>query len=172
MTSKIWTQILVELNQKLHSQKRKIILFINNASCHKLKEGTQLQNTKIAFLLPIMTSLIQSLDQGIICSFKAHYHQFIIRKHLAAIDQNILAKAFSKTVDILQALHMVMSAWNLVTAQTILNCFRKAKFTLQSDEIDVQESEVIQEDQVSPNAKDLGISAKEFTELISCDQEL
>uniref|UniRef100_A0A914WT09 HTH CENPB-type domain-containing protein n=1 Tax=Plectus sambesii TaxID=2011161 RepID=A0A914WT09_9BILA len=172
MTSEIWTQILVELNQKLHSQKRKIILFIDNACCHKLKEGTRLQCINIVYLPPNATSLIQPLDQGIIHSFKAHYRHLIIRKQLAAIEQDISAKDFSKTVDVLQALHMVKSAWNLVTPQTISNCFRKAKFTSQSDEIDVQESEVVQEDQGSPNAEDLGISAEEFTELINCDQEL
>uniref|UniRef100_A0A914VF84 HTH CENPB-type domain-containing protein n=1 Tax=Plectus sambesii TaxID=2011161 RepID=A0A914VF84_9BILA len=136
MMSEIWTQLLVELNQKLHSQKRKIILFIDNATCHKLKEETRLQRINIVYFPPNTISLIQLLDQGTIRSFMAHYHHLIIRKQIAAIEQDISAKDFLKTVDV------------------------------------SQESEVTDDNQTNPNAEDLGVCAEDFTELVSCDQEL
>jgi hypothetical protein len=134
MTSTIWTTILKDFNRKLQTEKRKIILFCDNAACHKVQHEVELPNIKIAFLPPNTTSIIQPLDQGIIRCCKVYYRQAISRCQLSFLDKGEPQEAFSKHVDILRSMRMLKHAWWLVTPTTIQNCFRKAGFVCQDEE--------------------------------------
>ncbi|CAD7088329.1 unnamed protein product [Hermetia illucens] len=69
-----------------------------------------------------MTSVIQSMDQGIIKNFKHYYRRLLV--------ENILTGAYMDknnkiTIDILQASRICnSSAWDMVTQKTIANCFK------------------------------------------------
>ncbi|CAE1257189.1 unnamed protein product [Acanthosepion pharaonis] len=87
MTSQLFTDDMKTLDRKMIAQKsKKIILFLDNATCHNLLPGTNLSNIKLSFMPPNTTSLIQPLDQGIIRSFKAYYRRELVRMQIAAID--------------------------------------------------------------------------------------
>ena len=77
MTSWIWSDILKKFDRELGS--RKIILFADNAACHKLVD-VELKNIQIVFMTPNTTSLIQPLDQGIIRTAKVYYRTQVMRK--------------------------------------------------------------------------------------------
>lgn len=62
MTSTIWNEIIRELDEKFKKRGQKILLLIDNASCHKLDFSPE--SIKIIFLPPCTTSIIQPLDQG------------------------------------------------------------------------------------------------------------
>lgn len=143
MTSFIWTDIMKELDLKFRKDGKKIILFVDNASCHKLVDDIVLANIKIVFLPPNTTSIIQPLDQGIIRSFKSFYRKMIISKQILHLECGLSLKDFSKKVDILGALNMVKTAWTNVTAETIRNCFRKAGFITGQETDSVEETDVI-----------------------------
>lgn len=70
MNRNTWVTILMELDSKMQKKNRNIILFADNAACHKLPEDCKLSNVKLVFLPANTTSLIQPLDQGIIRTFK------------------------------------------------------------------------------------------------------
>lgn len=160
MTSWIWSDILKKFDRELGN--RKVILFADNAACHKIEVA--LKNIKIVFMPPNTTSLIQPLDQGIIRTAKVHYRTQVMRKMLRALDEGISTVEYSKSIDILKAMHMLKRAWFLVSSSTVENCFRKAGF-LGGDSSD----EVLE----SLNASEFGefIQEAEFNTFIDCDQE-
>ncbi|XP_050324434.1 tigger transposable element-derived protein 4-like [Bactrocera neohumeralis] len=123
MTSCIWREIIKEFDDKLAAKNKKILLLIDNASCHKLDFTPK--SIEIVFLPPCTTSLIQPLDQGIIQSLKSHYRKCLVREHILAAEGGFMAN-FLKSVNILRVLDIVRRTWWLVTLQTIRNCFKKA----------------------------------------------
>ncbi|XP_017472800.1 PREDICTED: tigger transposable element-derived protein 6-like [Rhagoletis zephyria] len=162
MTIDLWNQILISLDREIEKKKdRKIILFADNAACHKTT--CELRNIKIEFLPPNTTALIQPLDQGIIHAFKCQYRNILVQKQLAAIEREFTVKEYLKSISILDALYYIKRSWWLVTPQTIQNCFQKAGFDVanEADQDEEGETEVTFLDQV-PN----------FTEYVHCDDEL
>lgn len=123
MTNTIWNEILSLMDTEMVKEKKKILLFIDNASCHKVTKS--LTNIKIEFLPPNTTALIQPLDQGIIHAFKYQYRQILVKKQLCAIEKGKTVPEYIKALSILDALHYVKRAWWLVKPETIANCFKK-----------------------------------------------
>jgi hypothetical protein len=84
---------------------------------------------ELVFLPPNTTSLLQPCDQGIIQNFKTWYRQSVISKlllHIAEGDKT----AASFSINVLDALYMMRTAWGAVTSETIANCFRHAGFVV------------------------------------------
>ena len=102
------SQILAEILNFDRETNRKIILFADNAACHKV-EG-QLNNIKLEFIPPNTTSLIQPLDQGIIHTMKVHYRTQVMRKMLQVIEEGCSIIDYAKSIDVLVALHMLKQA--------------------------------------------------------------
>ena len=65
-----------QVDQKHRGQR--VLLLLDNCSSHKI-EGLNLINVDVQFLPPNTTSKIQSMDSGIIMSFKKHYRYYHIR---------------------------------------------------------------------------------------------
>jgi hypothetical protein len=70
MTSSIFEDWLHWIDQKFHSEKRKIILFVDNCLAHPSITMKELCAFKVAFLSPNTTTKLQPLDQGVIKKFK------------------------------------------------------------------------------------------------------
>ncbi|GBN75498.1 Tigger transposable element-derived protein 4 [Araneus ventricosus] len=83
MATEIMSDWLVELDNKMKKQKRKIILFMYNATSHT--DYLKLKNNNLVFLPPNTTSMLQPHDQGIIRSFKAGYRELLLRHVLSQI---------------------------------------------------------------------------------------
>lgn len=79
MTCDIMKEWLQEFDHRMGVQKRKIILFLDNAASHP--RDLKLENIEIIFLPPNTTSVSQPLDQGIIKCFKSYYRTAIL-KHI------------------------------------------------------------------------------------------
>uniref|UniRef100_A0A914W267 DDE-1 domain-containing protein n=1 Tax=Plectus sambesii TaxID=2011161 RepID=A0A914W267_9BILA len=62
MTGALWMKIIKDFDCATVKQNRKVLLFADNATCHKLDEGVVLKNVNIQFLPPNPTSIIQPLD--------------------------------------------------------------------------------------------------------------
>ena len=79
-------------------------------------------NVQVVFLPPNTTSVLQPTGQGVIRSLKVHYRGRVVRQLCRALDKT---KTLPK-ISILQAMKILVSSWEAVSAQTIVNCFRKA----------------------------------------------
>lgn len=127
MTGELMAEWLMRFDGKMIREKRKILLFLDNACSHP--RDIQLQNIKLIFLPPNCTSVVQPLDQGIIKSFKGFYRTFIIKKLLIAINTAETAQELSKKIHVLDAIYFIKNAWDRVTKNTIQNCFIKSGIT-------------------------------------------
>ncbi|CAE1153554.1 unnamed protein product [Acanthosepion pharaonis] len=132
MTSQLFTDVMKTLDRKMISQNRKIILFLDNETCHNLLPGTNLSNIKLSFMPPNTTSLIQPLDQDIIRSFKAYYRRELVRMQIAAIDATPPVPLYevAKQITVLKAMHMIKRALFMVKPSTIQNCFKRPALSL------------------------------------------
>ena len=66
LTGEILEAVLTNLNCRLSSLNRKILLFMDNAGCHPDDLAVKFSNIKICFLPRNTTSTLQPLDLGII----------------------------------------------------------------------------------------------------------
>ncbi|GFR60191.1 tigger transposable element-derived protein 6 [Elysia marginata] len=67
MTTKIFTYWLMGFNEKMKQQNRHVLLFLDNAPAHPTK---QFSNVKLQFFPANTTSVLQTLDEGVIQAVK------------------------------------------------------------------------------------------------------
>ena len=112
-----------------------MILFLDNVSSHSPDLVSKFSNIKVVFLPKNTTSRLQPLDAGIIKNFKAHYRKLIIKHALSKVDGSTLtATQIAKSIDVLTAIWWVKQAWDAVTADTIVNCFKHCGVQPRTDE--------------------------------------
>ena len=73
MKTEIMEDVLRLLDRIVKLERRKIILFLDNAPCHPEALQNNLKNIKLIFLPKCATSQLQPLDAGIIRAFKCKY---------------------------------------------------------------------------------------------------
>ena len=105
---------------------RKIAPLTDNCLAHpSVSDQT---NVQLVFLLPNTTSVLQLMDQGVIRSLKAYYQGRDVCRLCRALDKT---KTLPK-ISILQPMKILVSSWEVVSAQTIVNCFRKVGITYEA----------------------------------------
>ena len=112
----------------MRGQNRRILLLLDNFSGHTI--SYTLSHIDIKFLALNMTSHIQPLDQGIVCTFKAIYQRTFCMCAFQADDGQ--AEDIWKIM-IKEAMEMATEAWDLVSAETIQNCWRHARIMPATD---------------------------------------
>ena len=135
MTSEIFETVLSKLNRKLVFKNRKVILFLDNATCHPESMDDKFSNIKIAFLPKNTTSRLQPLDAGIIRNFKVKYRKSLVKYVLSRINDNAFAAEVVQDVNILMAIRWVQRAWKDVTPLTVKRYFEKCGFREGDDEL-------------------------------------
>lgn len=131
MTCDIFRSWLNKLNSKMSIQKRKILLFIDNAPCHC---SEKLSNVEVKFFPANTTSCVQPLDQGVIRSFKLNYRKKLLRSLVAKMDNATSVYDLAKSVTVSDAVSWIKSAWNEVKPETITKCFINSGFQSSQNE--------------------------------------
>jgi hypothetical protein len=126
MTGYVFLQWIKKVNQVMKSQKRKLLLFLDNATSHS--DSLKLSNVTLRFLPPNTTSKLQPLELGIIRAFKARYRKHMLKHLIAKIDMCDDKISLTKEKNVLDAIHWVNRSW---TETTIVTWFRDAGFPLQ-----------------------------------------
>ena len=130
MNSKLFNDILKRFERKMGLQKCKVLVFVDNCPLHP---NISLENIKLQFFPPNVTSKYQPLDQGIIASFKTHYKNEIQLRTVRALNIGVRQPKLAH----FECLFIASNAWrNSVKASTIKHCFRKAGFKLTNNEIE------------------------------------
>ena len=124
-----------ELDRKFASEGRNVALVIDNCPAHPHIE--ELKAIKLFLLPPNTTSKTQPMDQGVIHSLKAKYRKNVVRKIIRSLEKN---KTLPK-ISMLQGMQMLVSTWDALTTETIVNCFRKAGISTESQEAAVAEED-------------------------------
>ena len=105
---------------------RKIALLIGNCPAHP--SVSDLTKVQLVFLPPNTNSVLQQMDQGVMRSLKTHCRGTVVRQLCRTLNKMKMLQKIS----ILQAMKILVSSWEAVSAQTIVNCFRKTDITLEA----------------------------------------
>ena len=101
MTSDVMQAVLTRFNRKLLLEQRKVVLILDNATCHP----KSITDSNKDFLLPKnTTSRLQPLDAGIIQNFKVKYRKRLVKYVLARINEYSSTTQIIKDVNILRPL--------------------------------------------------------------------
>ena len=105
---------------------------IDNCPAHPHIDN--LKAIKLYFLPPNTTSKTQPIDQR---SLKAKYRNNVIPK----IIQSVEKKKTLPKISLLQGMKMLVSAWDALSTQTIVNSFRKSGISTESQETAIAEDD-------------------------------
>ena len=86
MTSDVMQAVLTRFNRKLLLEQRKVVLILDNATCHPKSIIDSFLQIKIIFLPKNTTFTLQPLDAGIIQNFKLRYRKILVKYALARIN--------------------------------------------------------------------------------------
>ena len=104
MTSDVMQAVLTRFNIKLLLKQKKIVLILDNATCHPKSIIDLFSQVKIIFLPKNTTSTLQPLDAGVIQNFKVKYRKRLVKYVLARINEYSSATQIIKDVNILMAI--------------------------------------------------------------------
>ena len=125
MTSEVMEAVLARFNGKLILEDRKVILFLDNATCHPEYMIRQFSQIKIVFLPKNTTSTLHPLDAGITQNFKIKYRKRLVKYVLARIQEDASTTQIVKDVDVLVTIRWIQEVRKEVSNSTIKNCFEK-----------------------------------------------
>lgn len=131
MTSSIFGEWLNKFNEKMKREKRHVLLFLDNATCHP---RLNLSNVKLIFFPPNTTAVLQPLDQGVIKAVKGHYRKFLLRRVISDLDHQ--PTSAPKSVTVLDACLWLAEAVKCVSPQTATSCFKHSGITKENAGVD------------------------------------
>ncbi|KAL4104528.1 hypothetical protein QTP88_019823 [Uroleucon formosanum] len=120
MTTEIMTEWLMKFDNRMGQNKRKVLLFLDNAAPHP---HLKMKNIELVFFPPNMTSHCQPLDQGVIHQFKKLYRTQLLRKAVTDSDANS-----SQPINVLDAIYWVSSSSKNIQPETVKKCFLRSGF--------------------------------------------
>ena len=143
MTSDVMQAALTHFNRKLLLKEKKIVLILDNATCHPKSIIDLFSQEKIIFLPKNTTSTLQPLDAGVIQNFKVKYRKRLVKYVLARINEYSSATQIIKEVNILMAIRWAQEAWKELTGTTIKNCFQKCGIIKYDDLMEIEEEVIL-----------------------------
>uniref|UniRef100_A0A1E1X318 Putative tigger transposable element n=1 Tax=Amblyomma aureolatum TaxID=187763 RepID=A0A1E1X318_9ACAR len=169
MTCSLFEEFLRYFDNKMGSQCRSVLLFLDNCAAHP-RDPQFLRNVKLVFFPPNTTSHLQPLDAGVIKNLKHSYRKCVVKRCLARIDRG----QQPTTISVLDAMHYVASAWAAVAASTAQHCFAQCGFRTDGEGefpgTDAGESEAASCDQELTEAMDaLGATGLTYDDYVAVD---
>ncbi|GBC15082.2 CENP-B homolog protein 2-like [Rhizophagus irregularis DAOM 181602=DAOM 197198] len=156
--------------RQIRLQNRNILLLVDNAPVHIINEDVNLTNVVVHFLPPNTTSHLQPCDAGIINSFKAQYRKLLVRNRIEAYEISQELNKEPTTINIHDSIDFSVNAWNSVSQQTIINCWKHTGILPinEMDEIDEIEDQALHDEM---ELQDL-INELPFDNLMDADEFL
>ena len=113
MTGDIFQDWLVSFEADMAKEDCNIVLVVDNCSAHPKHCADDLPHIKLVFLPPNVTSVIQPCDMGIIRNLKANYRRKVVSRVITHIESNcdVTVSSIAKSITILDAMHMLKTAW-------------------------------------------------------------
>ena len=141
----IFTDWLQQLDLMMQKQKRRILLFLDNAPVHPT--DINLKNITLKFFPANTTAVTQPMDQGIIKTFKTYYRQQLVQHIIASV--NHAYSADDVVITALDAICWIDIAWKSITEVTLQNTFRKVGFIIPSASPDLPSAETTLVDEIN-----------------------
>eukprot|EP00644_Phytophthora_capsici_P006298 jgi/Phyca11/117126/e_gw1.32.61.1 len=120
MTTIVFKDWRLDLNDKMKAAGRKILLLYDNAPVHKEPED-ELPNIEIARLPKNTTALLQPMDQGVIAWLKG---RILNDRTAAAVLPVLLGVEDPHAIKTGDAIEWLGDAWDAIPEQVLANCWR------------------------------------------------
>jgi hypothetical protein len=127
MTSILYQEWILQWDKELQTKKCKILLLQDNFSGHIIPDG--LHNIRIENFKANLMAHVQPADQGIIRTFKAHYHSKFVHCTISNYDRGVTPSEIYN-INQLEAMWLTNAAWREVDVTTIRHCWHKAGILL------------------------------------------
>ncbi|XP_029648908.1 tigger transposable element-derived protein 1-like [Octopus sinensis] len=148
------------------------MLIINNAPSHPPILQHLHPNVKVVFL-PLDTSLLQPMDQGVIAGFKAHYlrYTFAMLNEETVKEGGPTVMEFWESYNIYTAVKIIRKAWDDITEKNMKSAWKKLcpQFLNDSEDFEsLQESVQKETEEIVKlaNELNLNVSASDIDELL------
>ncbi|XP_046590225.1 jerky protein homolog-like [Neodiprion lecontei] len=115
----VWYRIESFLNSK--NLPKTAVVLVDNCRSHGY---VKINDIKVNFFPPNVTSLIQPMDQGIIQTVKLHYEINLVNAIVEAQNENVTLIEFLKTIDVHKVIFWIADAWKKVKPTTIQKCWK------------------------------------------------
>ncbi|KAL1425051.1 hypothetical protein MTO96_019557 [Rhipicephalus appendiculatus] len=128
MTPLLFCNWLCDFNASMAEQGRSVCLLVSRCTAHVVG-ALSLSNVRLCYVsADAHSSLPCPLNLGVVNRLKCAYRQSLIERFLLNIrlDRDL-------TVDLYQALQMLVEAWKCVRPATILSCFQRAGIDAKPD---------------------------------------
>ena len=135
LDGKFFEDWLRELDRKFTFEGRNVAFVIDNCLAHPHID--KLKAIKLYFVPPNTTCKTEPMYQGVIRSLQAKYRKNAVRKIIKSVEKK---KTLPK-ISLLQRMQILVSAWDVLSAQTIVNCFRKSGISTESQETAIAEDD-------------------------------
>ena len=141
MTSDVMKAVLTRFNRKLLLEQRKVVLILDNATCHRKSIIDSFSQIKIIFLLKNTTSRLQRLDAGITQNLKVKYRKTLVKYVLARTNE------YSSAMQLIKDKHtdghsMGSRSMERSKGTTIKNCFEKCGIIENDDLMEIGEKDL------------------------------
>ncbi|KAG0437555.1 Tigger transposable element-derived protein 6, partial [Dictyocoela muelleri] len=124
LTRNFFEEYILRLNDDLILINRKILILCDNFSGHFIKNKS---HVKLLFFPPNCTSIIQSLDMGIINSFKTKFRQMLTKFQVySGLTHDLNQSESLKKVHLMNVVLWITKSHKYVTNETIKNCWGKS----------------------------------------------
>ena len=130
MNMHIFENILDRLNLEMICQNRRVLLFVDNFSGHKVASRS---NVTLEFFPPNITSVAQPLDAGIIKANKDFFRREMFKDLRDKLHTFSDVSEYIKNVTVYEACIWSVSALKSVKLSTWKNCFIKCQFVSEED---------------------------------------
>ncbi|KAG0442730.1 Tigger transposable element-derived protein 1 [Dictyocoela muelleri] len=122
MNLSLFKSWLDDLNKKMISENRKILLTLDNAPVHPI--GVEYTNVELFYFPPDLTFMIQPLDQGVINSFKSIYKNKLNARLESQMEYSLEKTYydFQKEFRLIDSVKLILESCNNVSTDTIINC--------------------------------------------------
>lgn len=158
MLTGLWFEFLRSLNAEMQVAHRRIALITDNCPTHPdpnhLPEDytgpppPELTHITLIYLPPNATSQLQPFNQGIIKSFKAAYR----RRYAEDMAEHFtLYGAVPKKIGVLQAIHLIADAWDVIPDVIITGCWKKANICGTTENFETAENATIHSTNQTPD---------------------
>lgn len=168
MTSNLFSEWLLSINEEMRKAKRKILLIVDNCSAHLV--DLHLSNVRVEYLSPNCPAVLQPLYLGIIQNLKVEYRRRLVQQILTNI-----RIGNNEPINVRQAAEMVTGSWSSVSQATIRNCWHKSGLSPMQDanEQEEEHDEVIDSGMWTEVCQQLDVdSGASFEDYVQCDSDL
>ncbi|CAG8617540.1 4403_t:CDS:2 [Diversispora eburnea] len=112
---------------------------------HCSEESLKSENLSNIALQPLPANTkthLQPMDAGIICSFKAQYRKLLVKFKIDQFNLTYNTNEIPEEINIKHAIDWIAEAWNNISCDTILNCWKKTDIIESSRflELDIPET--------------------------------